>query len=123
MAVTLTLYLFGKPEVELPGGEEVTPEELRALGRDLHERLDEAAAIVEKLTGAGWDAQIALYDVILSHPYINTAAQAEAQLQDLGINPERVYIDDWDDEEEEFLEGEEDPDDGEEEGETPAGPF
>jgi hypothetical protein len=121
MAVTVTLFLFGKPGQELNEGGEVTPEELRALGRYLHERLDEVAAIVEKLTGAGWEAQMALYDIFLSHPYINTAAQAEAQLQDLGIDLERVSIDDWEDEEEEFLEeGEYEEDDGEDEppGET-----
>lgn len=110
MAVTVTLFLFGKPGQELNEGEEVTPEELRQLGRDLHERLDATAAILEKLTGAGWDAQMALYDIFLSHPYLNTAAQAEAQLQNLGIDPEQVSIDEWEDEEEEFEEGEFDED-------------
>jgi hypothetical protein len=49
-----------------------------------------------------------LYDISLSHPYITTAVQAEEKLQDLGIDPERVWIDEWPDEdEEEFdLEGE-----------------
>jgi hypothetical protein len=106
MAVTVTLFLFGKPGQELNEGEEVTPEQLRALGQYLHERLDATATIVEKLTGAGWEAQMALYDIFLSHPYINTAAQAEAQLQDLGIDPEDVSIDEWEDEEEEFDEEE-----------------
>src|SRR4051812_30222392 len=76
MPVTIMLYLFGKPGVELREGEDVTPEELRALGDDLKERLTSAAEIVEKLTGAGWDAQMTLYDILLSHPYIDTEPQA-----------------------------------------------
>ena len=100
MGVTLMLFLFGKPGQELDEGEEVTAAQLRALGQSLQERLQETADIVEKLTGRGWEAQMALYDVFLSHPYIDTAAQAEAQLQDLGIDPERLIIDEWEDEEE-----------------------
>jgi hypothetical protein len=111
MAVTVTLFLFGKPGQELNEGEEVTADELRALGRSLHERLDETAAIVEKLMGAGWEAQMALYDIFLSHPFIKSVTQAEAQLLDLGINPEHVCLDDWEDEDEEFGE-----DEGEDEG-------
>jgi hypothetical protein len=106
MAVSLTLFLFGKPGQELEEGGEVTPEQLRALGRDLQARLEEVATVVEKLTGAGWDAQMMLYDIHLSHPYINTAAAAEEKLHDLGIDPERVCIDEWEDEEDEEPEGE-----------------
>jgi hypothetical protein len=117
MSVTLTLFLFGKPGQELGEGEEVSPAQLRALGQSLQERLQETADVVEKLTGRGWEAQMTLYDVFLSHPYIATATEAEAQLQDLGIDPERVIIDEWDDEEE----GDWDEDEGEEEGEEAVG--
>src|ERR671937_2248609 len=98
MAVSLTLYLFGKPGQELPEGEEGTAQDLRALGESLQARLTEAADLVEKLTGAGWEVQMGLYDVFFSHPYIETAAQAEAKLQDLGIDPDRISIDEWEDE-------------------------
>jgi hypothetical protein len=114
MGVTLMLFLFGKPGQELDEGEEVTAAQLRALGQSLQERLQETADIVEKLTGRGWEAQMALYDVFLSHPYISTAAQAEAQLQDLGIDPERVTIDEWEDEDEGEWDEEGDEDGGEE---------
>ena len=100
MSVTLMMYLFGKPGQELDEGEEVTPQQLRSLAEGLHGRLTEAADIVEKLTAAGWDAQMTLYDVCLSHPYISTAAQAEEKLLDLGIDPQLVAIDEWEDEEE-----------------------
>ncbi|HZY84936.1 MAG TPA: hypothetical protein VFE78_08900 [Gemmataceae bacterium] len=106
MSVMIMMYLFGKPGQELDEGEEVTPRQLRALAESLHGRLTEAADIVEKLTAAGWDAQMTLYDISLSHPYINTAAQAEEKLLDLGIDPKLVCIDEWEDEEE--MEGPED---------------
>jgi hypothetical protein len=104
MPVTIMLHLFAKPGQELNEGEEVTPDQLRALGQSLQERLTEAGDIVEKLTGTGWEAQMALYDVILSHPYFHTEAQVAEKLTELGIDPESVFIDEWEDEEEEFLE-------------------
>jgi len=101
MAVTLMLYLFGKPGVELHEGEEVTPQELRDLAEDLSGRLREAADIVEKLTANGWDAQMTLYDIMFAHPYIETSVQAEEKLHDLGIDPEKVHIE-WLDEEDDL---------------------
>jgi hypothetical protein len=104
MAVTMMLYLFGKPGMELNEGGEVTAQELRDLGQSLNERLQEAATIVEKLSGAGWEVQMALYDVLFSHPYIETATHAEEQLLSLGIDPERLAIDEWEDEDEGWVE-------------------
>lgn len=112
MAVFLMLPLFGKPGQELNEGGDVTPKELRELAEDLRERLTEAADIVEKLTGAGWEAQMGLYDIHLSHPYIGTAAHAEERLESLGIDPEKVFIEELEDEEQE---------EGEWEGEEEAG--
>jgi hypothetical protein len=112
VSVTLMIYLFGKPGMELGEGEEVTAEQLRALGDDLRGRLHETAEIVEKLTGTGWEAQMTLYDVLLSHPYITTAVQAEEKLHELGIDPEKVCLDEWEDEEED-VEGEGPPPDDE----------
>jgi hypothetical protein len=106
MSVSLSLFLYGKPGQELDEGGEVTPEQLRALGKELHARLEQAAEIVEKLSGAGWEVQMGLYDVFLSHPYLNTAAAVEEKLQDLGIDPTSVNIDEWEDEDE-FEEDEE----------------
>ncbi len=115
MSVTLNLHLYGKPGWMLREGEDVTPEELRALAADVHTRLLQCADIVEKLTGAGWEAQMLLYDICLSHPYITTAVQAEQKLHDLGIDPEALAIDVWEDEDdfddEEFVADEDDEDD------------
>jgi hypothetical protein len=103
MAVSLNIFLFGKPEQELAADGPVTPALLRALGESLKARMDEAADLVEKLTAAGWEVEMHLYDLGLYHPYITTAVQAEQQLLDLGIDPETVSIDEWPDEDEEEL--------------------
>jgi hypothetical protein len=107
MSVFVSLHLFGKPGMELTEGEAVTSQQLRDLGDDLHDRLQEAAEIVEKLTNAGWEAQMMLYDICLSNPYITTKAQAEEKMQDLGIDPEKLFIDEWEDEDEEDFDEEE----------------
>jgi hypothetical protein len=101
MSVMITLPLFGRPGQELNEGEEVTDRQLRGLGDDLRNRLREAADVVEQLTAAGWEPQMALYDVVLSHPSISTSAQAHDELEDLGIDPEGLSIEEWDDEENE----------------------
>jgi hypothetical protein len=101
MSVSLLLSLFGKPGWELNEGGEVTPEQLRALGRDLHARLELAADIVEKLGNAGWEIEMGLYEISMHHPYLTTKAAVEEKLQDLGINPEDVWIEEWPDEDEE----------------------
>jgi hypothetical protein len=100
MFVDLTLPLFGKPAWELGEGVEVTPEQLRDLAEDLHARLTEAADVVEKLTAAGWEAQTTLYDISLSPPGVDSAAQAVQQLRALGIDPRLVDVHEREDEEE-----------------------
>jgi hypothetical protein len=105
MSVTLMLFLFGKPGQELEEGGEVTPEQLRGLSQELQARLEQAADTIEKLTAAGWDAQMLLYDIALSNEYVKTAVQAEEILLNLGIDPKSVCIDEWEDEEEDFEEG------------------
>lgn len=100
MGVTIMIGLFGKPGQELDEGGAVTADQLRALGKCLHQRLEAAAEIVEKLNNTGWDSTMSLYDVMLSHPYLRTEAEVLDKLHDLGIDPERVCI--MEDEEEEF---------------------
>jgi hypothetical protein len=116
MSVFVSIWLFGKPGHELNEGESVTAEELRELAQELHDRLKESADIVEKLTRAGWDAHMALYDIHFSHPYLTTKTAAEEQFLSLGINLDRLCIDEWEDEEDEFIE-EEDGEGWEDEGE------
>jgi hypothetical protein len=101
MAVSLNLFLFGKPGQELDEGGSVTASQLRDLSRKLHARLEETATIVEKLTATGWEAQMGLYDINLYHPYINTAPHAEEKLRELDIDPETITIDEWEDEDDE----------------------
>ena len=105
MAVTAMIWLFGKPGHELEEGGEVTGQQIRDLGTHLNDRLQEVGDIVDKLTGAGWEAQVALYDVILSHPYVRTETEARTRLDDLGIDPDKVAI--FEDEEEDDFEDDE----------------
>jgi hypothetical protein len=109
VSVLANVWLFGKPGQELNEGSEVTAAEIRELAQCLAERLQRVADIVDKMTGAGWDAQMCLYDVVLSHPYVRTEADARTRLDDLGIDPDEVCLmeledeDDFeDDEEQEF---------------------
>jgi hypothetical protein len=107
MSVFVSIWLFGKPGHELNEGEPVTTEELRALAEELHDRLNATADIVEKLTRAGWEAHMALYDIHFSHPYINTKTGAEEQFLSLGIDLDRLCIDEWEDEDDFIGEGDE----------------
>jgi hypothetical protein len=111
VSVSVTLWLFGKPGHELNEGEDVHADAIRALAQSMKERLEQAADIVEKLTGAGWEAQMGLYDVMLYNPYVRTEADVRTRLDDLGIDPDEVSILEFegDEDEEEFdeLEGEE----------------
>lgn len=108
MTVMITLPLFGKPGQELNEGGEVTGEQIRQLARDLSARLQEVADVLDKLTAAGWEAQVGLYDVLLSHPFLHTEVAARSQLDGLGIDPEQVFLDEFESEEEpESEEGEE----------------
>jgi hypothetical protein len=108
MSVAVMLHLFGKPGQELEEGGAVTAEDLRQLAQDLNLRLQAAAEVVDKLTGAGWEAEMGLYDIFLSHPFLGTEAEARAQLDGLGIDPDQVHIDEFEDEEE-FADDEEEP--------------
>ncbi len=102
MGVTLMVHLFGKPGQELDEGSEVTGQQIRELADHLAARLREDADTVDKLTGAGWQAEMALYDVILSHPYVSTEAETLIRLNDLGIDPEAVCIFEFEDEDEDI---------------------
>ena len=74
------------------------------LGREMQARLEGIATLIEKLTATGWEAQMGLYDINLYHPYIDTATHAEEKLRELDIDPERVLIDEWEEEDDEELE-------------------
>jgi hypothetical protein len=107
MSVFVSIWLFGKPGHELNEGEPVTAGQLRDLAGELHDRLNETAAVVEKLIGAGWEAHMALYDIHFSHPFLNTKTAVEDQFLSLGIDLDKLCIDEWEDEEEFIEEGDE----------------
>jgi hypothetical protein len=101
MAVHVSLFLFSKPAHELDKeGEEITGADVRALAEEMHQRLLKTAEAIEKLTAHGWEATMMLYDVALSHPYINTEAEARDRIADLGLDPEHFCFMEFEDEEE-----------------------
>ena len=92
MAVTVSLPLFAHPGKELTEGATVTGKQLRELARELDDRLQKAAGIVDKLLGAGWTTQIATSDILLMHPGVRSRDEAIQRLQGLGIDPEELLI-------------------------------
>lgn len=101
MGVTVCLPLFGPPGRELEEGADVKGVQLRKLGAELHERLHKAADILEELHAAGWSARVAMYDVILSRLGVETKAEAERRLDELGLSREDfILIEDVEEEEE-----------------------
>jgi hypothetical protein len=90
MGVTVSLPLFGAPEHELE--ERVGGKELRALADALHERLLRAADVLDRLKADGWSAQAALYELLLAHADVSTAAQAEQRLRAAGLDPQQFMI-------------------------------
>jgi hypothetical protein len=101
MGVTVCLPLFGPPGRELEEGSDVKGVQLRQLAAELHERLGRAAAILEKLHAAGWSTRVALYDVILTRPGVETKDEALCLLGELGLPvDEFIIMEDVEEEEE-----------------------
>jgi hypothetical protein len=44
------------------------------------------------LAADGWSAEVAMFDLILSHPQITTKEQAEERLRTTGIDPAQLLI-------------------------------
>lgn len=92
MGVTICLPLFGNPGRELEEGQPLRGRPLRDLAEDLHARLYQAADLLDKLEADGWKTQVAMFDVLLHHPGVQTQEQAVARLRALAIDPEQLII-------------------------------
>ena len=92
MGVTVCLPLFGSPNRELEEGSAVKGQQLLKLATELQERLHKAAEILDRLTAAGWSNRVAMYDVILSLPRVETKEEAVRRLTELGIAVEELII-------------------------------
>jgi hypothetical protein len=92
MGVTVCLPLFGNPGHELEEGGPAKGQDLRTLADALRGRLLQAAETLDKLTADGWAAQVAMLDLIVSHPQISTKEGAEQRLRSLEIDPEPFLI-------------------------------
>ncbi|HEY7426675.1 MAG TPA: hypothetical protein VH682_20735 [Gemmataceae bacterium] len=99
MGVTICLPLFGPPGRELEEGSDVKGVQLRQLATELQERLNKAADTLEKLHAAGWSTRVAMYDVILTRPGVETQDEAVRRLGELGLAPDEfIIIEDVEDE-------------------------
>jgi hypothetical protein len=90
--VVICLPLFGPPGRELEEGSPLKGKPLRDLAVALHERLHRAADTLDRLTAAGWHTQLAMYDVLLSQPGVETKEEAVRRLAALGLDPEEMMI-------------------------------
>jgi hypothetical protein len=99
MGVTICLPLFGPPGRELDEGSPLIGQQLRNLATELHERLHNAADILDRLAAADWSTRVAMYDVILSRPGVETKEDAVGRLAELGMTAEEfIIIEDVEDE-------------------------
>jgi hypothetical protein len=92
MAVNVCLPLFGHAGRELEEGTTLKGARLRAFAEELRERLQHAADLLDRLAAAGWTAQLAMYDVLVAHPEVQTREEAERRLRALGLAPEEFMI-------------------------------
>jgi hypothetical protein len=92
MGVVICLPLFGPPGRELEEGQAVGARRLRDLGAELNERLGRAADTLDRLTADGWTARVAMYDLILSRPGVETQDGAVRRLHEIGVAPEELLI-------------------------------
>jgi hypothetical protein len=99
MGVVICLPLFGPPGRELEDEAAVEGRRLRQLAEELNDRLRRAADTLDRLTANGWTARVAMYDLILAQPGVETQEEAARRLQALGVAPEELLIvEDVDDE-------------------------
>jgi hypothetical protein len=92
MGVVICLPLFGPPGREMEEEETVGARRLRDLAAELSDRLGRAADTLDRLTADGWTARVAMYDLILSHPGVETPDEAVTRLRALGVAPEDLLI-------------------------------
>ena len=102
MGVTVALPLFGNPGHELEEGAPAKSRDLRALADALRDRLLQTADTLDKLIADGWTAQVAMFDLIVSHPQMSTKEGVEQRLRSLEIDPGPfLIIEDVEEEEDE----------------------
>jgi hypothetical protein len=101
MGASVEVFLFGKPEMMLGGGDApVTPADVASLGEELRQRLLRASEVMALLEKDGWLGDLCLYDMDYTHPDVGTAEEAVRRLRALGVDPDEVTVvedgDEWD---------------------------
>ena len=92
MTVHVCLPLFGEPARELEAEGTLSGRQLRELADQLRERLQKAADTLDQLRAGGWQARVAMYEVILTRAGVETREQAEQQLHAVGVDPNEMMI-------------------------------
>jgi hypothetical protein len=92
MGVTICMPLFGNPGHELEEGAAIKGSQLRELAAALSERLSQAADGLDRLSAAGWKTEVAMFDLLLSHPLVASREQAEDRLRAAGVDPAQMMI-------------------------------
>jgi len=103
MVTEVSVLLFLKPsdEMEIEGGK-ATPKMLREKAKELKERLERAAEILEKLKANGWKLSEA-YGSVYTLDFYKDISEEEAkrELKKMGIDLKEVSIRELEEEEEE----------------------
>jgi hypothetical protein len=93
MGVVICLPLFGPPDRELEEERAaVRGRHLRDLAAGLQERLGRAADVLDRLLADGWSARVAMFDVLLSRPGVETREEAVRRLTAGGVAPDDLVI-------------------------------
>jgi len=96
--ISLSLWIYGKPEWELDLDEDIDPNLFRIHGEELKQRLNIIANMTEKLQASGWSGTGELYTIDFSKNL--TFKEAEKELRKLGFDPSSFDLMELEDEEE-----------------------
>lgn len=97
MGVSVEIYLWGKPEWELPA--EINDNVLFNAGNKFKECLDKIAKNVAILQKNGWEIELGLYDLFCSKDGIDTKKDVIKEFKKLKLNSKDFLIDEYEDEE------------------------
>ncbi|HEV3258687.1 MAG TPA: hypothetical protein VG013_17560 [Gemmataceae bacterium] len=101
--VYVTLHLFAKPGRGPKEGAAVTAEQVRALAGHMAAWLQEVAKIADAMEKDRWGLAMGLHELHFSHAEIETEAEAQARIRNLGLPLSDFHIEAWEDDETEGL--------------------
>ena len=96
MSVSVEIYLWGKPEWELPA--EINDKVLLNAGNQFKEYLGKIAKNVAILQKNGWEIELGLYDLFCSKSGIDTKKDVMKEFKRLELDSKDFLIDEYEDE-------------------------